>query len=365
MPSISKSNNPRLWRHTRWRYNEDGSLGSPDFSNAALSNRNYIAYQTQRRPYLRDLPCTHRNEVQGWGAVVGGSDSKGSWLQTYENMPFSFPLLPWSNKYVNAAYRKVYERATRLSFQKNNNFNVFVAITELDETIAAFFDPGILFRTYGGQTWGLKPLLSDVKSILDSYDDIANGKIEKSLRRRSIKNTASFWYQTTGSRGRFTRYEGNVGLIGRLAFDTSAYSPSSAALRIFLDELGAHPDLNTVWDAIPLSFVVDYYLPVGQALMSLHPSGWFKPKILFTGTRYMKYTATHLTAKPDATYLNGSPHPRGYVSSTPARTKVYQRDVLASLPEPLPISLEWEAPNAMQIFNTAYIALAGKSPITF
>jgi hypothetical protein len=114
---------------------------------------------------------------------------------------------------------------------------------------------------------------------------------------------------------------------------------------LLLDTLGVHPDLKTAWDIVPLSFVVDYFIPVGDILESLHPRGWAPSCYQFTGYQSLSLTTI------DTYYVSNSSYTLGL---NPYIRKRYQRSYLnTSVGAHSPV--KWSAPSLKEIFNTAYL----------
>lgn len=244
---------------------------------------------------------------------------------------------------------------TELSFRRNNKFNVLVALKELDETIASFLDPRT-FASYGGIEWGLKPLLSDLISLRDSALDILGGKIGNQLavgQDTYVKRSVNKWLTSDGS----IRFIGDVYARGRLSVvEMPDFSAFDTAVRLFADELGFHPDLSTVWDAVPLSFLIDRFLPIGDFLDDLHPRGWFKPEVLFKGSVMVKGTMEIWpTASTYSTNYGWRKDPGSFRVIKPSSAKVFLRVPTTVTSARKMKDPEWQAPKAKDIFNLGYI----------
>lgn len=181
-----------------------------------------------------------------------------------------------------------------LDFQKNDNAELFTALADLDGTIAMFGRKFIRDlaspKGIGAVQWGILPFVGEVKSLYDTLGDLFNNGIADSLSKYSGQHISrSFPLNHSGSNWTFA---GTSRLNGTAQVDPSSLPELGDYLPIMLDELGVHPDLKTLWDVIPLSFAVDYVIPVGDYLESLHPRGWFNPTINFKGTVSVKGTAT-------------------------------------------------------------------------
>lgn len=236
----------------------------------------------------------------------------------------------------------------KVSFNRNDDFELLSFIGELDDTLAIFTKKFYKELSYGSVNWGLLPFVSDVKSLYSTGSDYVNGKQASELHKI-----------TSSDQSRTHRYEGShydqfgrrYSVDGVLCYHGSfsrvgVVNDRLDALSIFLDELGVHPDLATVWNLVPLSFILDYFVPVGDFIESLHPRGWFEPEFRFNG--YVSFKGTMVLHRdPIGAY-------QPYYSTS---YDVYCRDVLGTIigirkPVPLP---SFEAPDAKQLFNLAYV----------
>jgi len=218
-----------------------------------------------------------------------------------------------------------------------------------DDTIAMFSKKFFEKISYGSVTWGIMPFISDLKSLAGSLDAI-NGKIASSYEKLIGKRiTRRFnWSHSFPSpwNSGALRYDvsGRTVISGYLTGDNVYPDTISKALAVFLDEIGLNIDARTVWDVIPLSFMVDYFIPIGDLLESFHPRGWFKPQFSFSG-------GVSVTADIQGNWIGGG------TSGSPAKYTLYKRDYLpfhifGTRPPVLP---EFTAPSFRELFNTAYL----------
>ena len=257
---------------------------------------------------------------------------------------------------ISTALAKATFNATELRFQKNNKFNLLVALFELDETIASILNPRAL-ANYGGYTWGILPMISDLKSIFNTVRDL-NGGISNALSdRRIVIKRAIFAKSVNKYLGNHDYVEGDLRLSGYVHTDFPDDN-NLIALQILLDEIGLHPDINTLWDALPLSFLIDYWLPVGDLIDRIHPQGWFKPTVTFTGGWTAKVTVS-VASGP----YPSSPASGGQKSSSPATYSYFKRGTVSARNLDLETPLEWEAPEAKELFNTAYLLPSASAKI--
>jgi hypothetical protein len=78
-------------------------------------------------------------------------------------------------------------------------------------------------------------------------------------------------------------------------------------LRLALDMIGIYPDVKALYDAIPFSWLVDWFFPIGDLIDSRVQRGWITPTIKISGCISQKvifrgsFTETYLGTK----YTNG------------------------------------------------------------
>lgn len=227
-----------------------------------------------------------------------------------------------------------------LDFQKNNSFEIIPFLFDWDSTLKLFAEK----LTYGGITWGVMPLISDIQSVFNTLSDIQHGLIDSfnKISHKTYTQRCPFSY--TGTNGYFNyAVDGILTLKGRIGGEIFPADPGEAYL-VFLDEIGFNPDLKTLWDIFPLSFVVDYFIPVGDILESTHPRGWFNPTLIFDGTYSIKATIDMVG--------NGTTH-KGYGGTY----SYYKRDFsIRTLPTRPMVCPKFEAPSIVEAFNVAYLA---------
>lgn len=190
-----------------------------------------------------------------------------------------------------------------LDFQKNNDFQLLTFLADWDSTLKMFLDNNKPFFTrkpeYGEVKWGWLPLLNDAMAVCRSIEDIQGKLTDELLALQGKRLTRRFQTRTRGDNGAFgweSEIEVTIGgyLVGEMNFPTDPWN----AFEALLDEIGFHPDLATIWEIIPLSFMVDRFLPVGGFLESLHPRGWFCPKFNFDGSLSIKATIEMRETEP-------------------------------------------------------------------
>ena len=295
-------------------------------------------------------PCLHCKCLSKWsGTVYEGSSNysvKGYADALVPRTFFTNKVLPFAHSLLLPTY----------DFQKDNKANLLVGLFEMDDTIKLFSSKFWRELSYGSVNWGLLPLYSDLVSLAITLDSIYSRRIQNELANKSIQNRViyrKFTYSDNSPNGNKLSFEGSIRFSGILSFDTSSYSASSAALRILLDELGVHPDLSTLWDIIPLSFVVDYFLPVGDLIDKVHPRGWFNPSFRLTGSCTVKGTVSY--NHPVSNQIKNL--------SGVNTAKCFDRRIFTNYAQKrVPSSeIEFTAPSVKQIVDTGYIGLSKRT----
>jgi hypothetical protein len=235
-----------------------------------------------------------------------------------------------------------YMPLNRAKLPTSSEFGIIQFFAELDDTLAMFSKKFLEELSYGAVSWGVMPFVNDVMNILESIrnlsTDLSSIPYEDELSGNILVEVPA---GTSGTAidGQYTlRFSGTVDIS--FADD----------ILLLYDRIGFHPDIGTVWDLVPMSFVVDWFLPVSEILDRLYDRGWIT-SALFSGWKSLKV---------DCTMGFNSAN----IGSAPIYPlKFYQRDYLESslitaYEAPKPIQLK--RPSFKQLFNTLYIAKLGK-----
>lgn len=225
----------------------------------------------------------------------------------------------------------------------------------MDGTLATFTLKFWKQISYGSVNWGVLPLISDLKGLYASASDVffQHDALIKEFEKGSHNISYHWEWQRSYPRASPMKsydvfFKGTVRLSGRRVVTPPPVDDFLGFLYFMLDELGVHPDLKTVWDIVPLSFVADYFLPIGDSLEAIHPRGWYHPTAYFSGG---------LTISGETVTLN-IPLSEYRPGGVRARHNVYRRvyGVNNILPTRPPMKIQWQSPNARELFNTAYLA---------
>lgn len=227
----------------------------------------------------------------------------------------------------------------------SSKFGIIQFFAELDSTLAMFTYRFWRRLNYGSLTWGVMPFVFEISAILETIrnfqENLESIEYERSrkfnLRRRITDLPFGFDLEVV------QRLQGTVFLAG---LDEAA---------LWLDRLGFHPDIGTAWDLVPLSFMVDWFFPVGGYLSRLYDRGWVD-HVPFQGWVSTKFSGTTTVGTAfQSSYLLD---PYG-----PVKVKGYARDfVKLELPvETRSKDLSLDLPTLSQVFNTFYLLWLGSA----
>lgn len=317
---------------------------------------NYVRHGKWIKPF-EGILCDTAGARGDWGQLLPPQ-------QHHTNRWHLFDAVTYADDALVASAKSAFDSKVVTSDTGPNEFELLPFLYELDDTMAMFslkYLRDIILGgtgsrrglTYGQVTWGIIPFISDAKALCQSVKDI--------LRRagsytRSVNKTRSFVVPgpTVPISGQLT-FDREVSLItrrlnGTITTRVPHMEPLDRALYL-LDEAGVHPDLKTVWDVIPLSFVVDYFVPIGDILESFHPRGWARHLVTFDG---------HISSKEKHIYAANFVSSNGNFGGNTAIFSYYERQPVQNYSPQLVSAVEWKAPSPKEIFNTAYLTTALK-----
>jgi hypothetical protein len=163
----------------------------------------------------------------------------------------------------------------------SSKFGIIQFFAELDETLLMLKDIRSV-ASYGGVQWGILPFVSEMKALYDTVSKAATTDLSKIPYEDELSGQL-FREVPFGSSGYAVEGEYTLRYSGHVSLDHI-----DPILRIY-DQIGFHPTISTAWDLVPLSFAVDWFLPVGKYLDGLNEDGWIRTAS-FTGWRTLKAT---------------------------------------------------------------------------
>lgn len=225
-------------------------------------------------------------------------------------------------------------------------------IAELDDTIAMFALKFWKKLSYGSLTWGVMPFVQDVQAILKAIQNMDN--LFKNIQYEDqiihkIPDREFPFYSWNGSPYLIHRlFDGEV----KVRFTGSVDMEQVNSFLQSMDFLGLHPDLATAWDLVPLSFIIDYFVPIGSFLESFQ--GWVR-SVPFKGWTTVKTSYKFEEVVPPAPWW-GRPHGKTTTGMV-KRFVRYNRPLTLTVP---PFSYSPELPSLIQLFNTLYVLRSRK-----
>lgn len=232
----------------------------------------------------------------------------------------------------------------------SSSFNSVAFLAELKESVLMFSTRAIAsilkspLGIHGFLEFGFAPFISDLVAILqliEIYNNLAVSKVVPFSTHRTDtfslqgQRVNGLYYYISGTQT--TRFSGTV-------------TPDLSRLPQLADFLGFKFDLATVWELTPLSFVVDYFLPIGDFLDAFIRGGWTS-SIHFTGS------------VSENVLLEYNWHDRPTII-TKVATKRYKRTFIDGYypVEKVDPPIDFELPSIKQALNTVYIGLSLLSP---
>lgn len=325
-----------------WRYHAYGG------SNPAFNDGPYIFAQEQHNEvfvegsYPGSNSCVHVKRLPVTGTYIWKS-SESSWSNVSIDglTPIISHLDPIGSCYGSNSHL-IASKLQSLNWGKlptSSEFGIIQILAELDDTIAIFTKKFWKQLSYGSFTWGVVPFVNDLRALLQTIAnlsvDLASISYEDEYTVRDVTEFDSKTYRASCDlKVRFSGFVDATGLNSEAQF--------------LLDRLGFHPDLATVWDLIPLSFIVDYVLPVGDFLESITRTGWVTD-VTFTGWRTIKGRCSYAYKTP------------GVLSTyTPEHAAdIFIRNALGNYTLSVTKETSYpslEIPSPTQLFNMFYIA---------
>lgn len=305
----------------RYRYgNGPWTIGVPQFG---------ASFETMRDNMPGGGPCEHVKRLRGlnyyaspWDIHVENED-----VPPYIFTPPTLKELDWAN------------------LPSSTEANIITFLAEIDDTIAMLTTKFWRQLSYGAVTWGIVPLIDEIKSGLKAIDNIAQSIDGTHYEAETSDFTdIELW----APRGRpYQYYKGKRTTVFH-AYGKAYYK--GLEFSAFLDRLGFHPDPATLWELVPFSFVVDYIFPIGKFLEGLRRGGWVKA-VYFNGTVSAKvHSDGYMYAPP---WMGPIYTPKEVPYEYTSYFRYPQSSVLVAPEAELPT---FELPTFEEAYNMAYLA---------
>jgi len=227
----------------------------------------------------------------------------------------------------------------------SSELNVITLLAEMDDVIATLTWKFWRQLSYGAITWGIVPLISEIKSGLKALQNIAKS-IDGTQYEATTYDVSDYvghvggqWYYMQWNVKKSIKYHA----YGKAYYDDLLFSS-------ILDKIGFHPDPATLWELVPFSFVVDYIFPIGKFLEGLRRGGWVKA-VYFDGWVSATVNSTGYMSAPSWAGFTYEPEKVPFEYNTYFR---YPHSSVLVAPEAtLP---QFELPTFEEVFNMAYLA---------
>lgn len=239
--------------------------------------------------------------------------------------------------------------ASNLNWNKlptSSTFKIIQFLAELDDTLAMFTKKFISKLSYGAVTWGVMPFLSEMVALLDAINriiDLINSESNIYPYHDSESTSVSFDYV-----GGELLWDVTVDI--KMRNNGSIHMPQFDILQLY-DLIGFQPSISTAWDLIPLSFAIDWFIPVGSFLDGLKASSGWVTHIYYEG--WTSYTLEYKISPSSTQPYHPDWKPVANWSGKVFH-RYYNRCVLNDI-EYEPKQDWFEMPSFMELFNTFYL----------
>jgi hypothetical protein len=239
----------------------------------------------------------------------------------------------------------------------SSDFGALQALAELDDTLGILTTKFWRELSYGSITWGILPLVNDIQALAEQINNLAKRQ-DNNLQDYEDEYTISMsgeYEVPVGLRTLLVDISGDI--VQRKTGTTT--TPSGAPLLEIFDRVGFHPDAATAWDLVPLSFVVDYLIPIGDYLEKASNRGWIKV-VNFSGWDTARFEGTVTFKGRVSSPYTGELISYGAEEKGSFGLEIFSRSrslgaILSDedIRPPLP---SIHVPNLRQLINTAYLA---------
>lgn len=205
-------------------------------------------------------------------------------------------------------------------------------------------------RNFLEYQFGLVPIMNDLYSLFENlrranevspYRQAAAGQPSRYSMTRVLPMPRSFRVDIGGSSNTFLQCSvsyAKLRAVGSLIVSYPEVSRALMDLYELLDILGIHPDLGTWWDATAFSWLIDWIVPVGDAIESLHRRGWTNPNVYVTGSLSTKVSISFKAYAVDQfrnslLYSGVGPQPTATNGSFSHYTRIGKNSIDESIPQ--------------------------------
>lgn len=291
---------------TRSRARFDDRLVSPLITGGYTSSYNTFFEETLDVNNGRLRPESPCDMIKCWTEPASDGQLSKDGTRRY----IHFPAFAQARIFRDAAREKMgdFEAAVKAKIIKDDllqsdRFSIINFFLELRE-IGSMCKALDKYR-YVDYSFGIAPLIDDIKNIsnrLTQSIDTINGRLDAYSKPIPLSLVRTYHTGGTIPVGAFPNTETyvNYNLTVKCSFKGTIHvelpilSRYNRDYTLWLDQIGFHPDLATVWEAIPFSWLIDWFIPIGNNLESMSGT-WLNPTIIFNGSSSCTYqvSSTH------------------------------------------------------------------------
>lgn len=308
------------------------------------------------REYFRESAYPGSNNCFHWTATPGSYRANihdGTYFVGVGNI-LPYNPVPFVNFVGGLIEPMTLNRSKLLT---SSDFGALQAIAELDDTLGLLTTKFWKELSYGSITWGILPLVSDIQAVADQIGNLAKRQAQNRQSYEDERSTSVSGTYDIPVWPRVIRADIEGEWKQRLTGEST--TPAGNPLLEVYDRVGFHPDIATAWDLVPLSFVVDYLIPIGDYLEQSSNRGWIKV-VNFSGWSTASFSGK-ITFKgvvsspaPSETIAYGSTEVGSFDLEIFHRSRLLG-SVLSDEDESVPLP-SIKMPNMRQLINTAYLA---------
>jgi hypothetical protein len=209
---------------------------------------------------------------------------------------FQRVILPPMDAYFNDRLsRRIRKEYVGLE-DKWSAINFLAELSDIPEVIAKVFKPKSIRPI--DYYFGTAPLIGDVKEIVTRLNNgIATVQALLDLYavptpiRETFRKTVDLAdpaYSIAGMHDAIGQCDLTFRAKGVMRVSAHDVLGLDRDFLLMLDHIGFHPDVSTLWNAIPFSWLADWFLPIGDALENAIGGTWFRPEIAFSGSKSLR-----------------------------------------------------------------------------
>lgn len=309
-------------------------VGDPSYMEINTHHERIVDENHTKRWKGSNGPCYHSKFLWKPAYLTSTTATEGEIMSSPSNRHAGV-LTDVAERLVSST---VSETVSKLRKEIYNEYARSYERFDLINAVAGLADVGSLFKRLGKYRYldwefGLAPTIADARIAYQRAFESTESVIAKvksahkptrisrsRLVDISVNEEINYYAddpsQTLVSGHCTVRFKGRVATKMPLLtnFDRDWY--------LWLDKIGFHPDLATLWEAVPFSWLIDWFVPIGSSLESA-VGDWFNPTVFMWGNLSYKALLDFQLKRPSPELFNNSTTPEGSGTS-----KIYSREVV-------------------------------------